>query len=160
MATVRSRVHRILRSCENYHPWQGQSTPGHRAFSLGPGEEPLGIYWQPGTEVSTSVLVTDQGLHVGANTVKLTIPYSEIHRLEAPPEKAAVRGFTVELKNGERIFLPIAGGGPRFFDAYEFMRFVQRTASDAARPTPASEAEPEPVGQRPEGKIDPTDQGS
>jgi hypothetical protein len=137
MVEVRSRVHRILKPMPNfrYLP-EGSAVPPEicAGLTLGPSEEALGIYVNDVyTSSREALLVTTENLYLHRDRSWLQVPYLSIERTIAPPSKSEVSGFTVLLRDGTEIWLPVRGvRNDRFYDAFEILRFIDRVKEDVA----------------------------
>jgi len=137
MVQVRSRVHRILKQMPNfrYLPEGSAAAPEICAgLTLGRSEEALGIYVNDvSTPSSEALLVTTENLYLHQDRSWLRVPYLSIERTIPPPSKSEVTGFTVLLRDGTKIWLPVRGvRNDRFYDAFEILRFIDRVKEDVA----------------------------
>jgi hypothetical protein len=62
--------------------------------------------------------------------VALLIPFHSISEAETPPTKVSVKKLTVLLQGGSAVELPFLGATERSFDAFEFLRFIDRVVAD------------------------------
>jgi hypothetical protein len=131
------RAHRILKSMRRFKVTLGATIPVYlKAVPLAPMETLIGVYENNLETISRCVAVTDHRLLVEDGDNWLDIVYEDITDVEIPvpseiTEESAV--LRIRLRNGKMAFVPIRGQNGRFYDIYEFARFVSRANEDALR---------------------------
>jgi hypothetical protein len=130
MTSVRSRVHRILRSMGNFYMLPGDvPTPDDLPFQA--GEIAIGAYLNNPPLLAGSIFVTDYSLIVPSpEGAWMRMPYDSIVKPLTPPEKLNVHDLCVLLRNGESACFPVTGGSGRCSDVFEFIRFLDRVLAD------------------------------
>jgi hypothetical protein len=101
---------------------------------LAQGEAPLGIYLNDQPSTKDAIVITTASLILGEEDGWRTVPYTSIARVLTPDSKTDVHGLHLALDDGKTIWLPVRGGTEKTFDAFEFLRFINRVLEDRAKP--------------------------
>jgi hypothetical protein len=116
--------------------FEGESPSLQIQTKLSEGERLLGVYENTPLSSFESIFVTDKGLCFEENGIWLRVDYSEINSVDLPLPENIDRSnslITIIKKDGSKTQVPIRGGRERFFDLYEFGRFLMRVAEDSKR---------------------------
>jgi len=128
-----SRAKRILTTFENYHDLSSENLEAKKLrglVSLDSDEKLIGIYQNNKDFSDNLILITTYGFHILFGAWQF-VKFDEIKRVEIPSRKVNVDGFYIELFNGSKVWLPVMGvKNNRFYDAFEFTRFIMRTIND------------------------------
>ena len=138
MVDVRSRMHRILKRMPKFREISERSDLSillATGLMLSASEEALGIYANDELSFSDAILFTTEGLYLHQNECWRRVLYSDIARPVLPSSKREVTGFSLLLRDGTELHLPVTGSKDgRFYDAFEVLRFVDRVKDDVASP--------------------------
>jgi len=138
------RAKRILAPMASFKaPFKNELPSYIQQAHLERDEQFVGVYANVLDTHSECVVVTDRRLLVERHGDWETVLFCEIISVEAP-EPTAIRrdtaALTIGLSDGALTVIPIRGGHGRFFDVYEFSRFVMRVRDDVKRNGPRMES--------------------
>jgi len=129
------RAKRILLRMTNFKDLLENALPDYTGqVTLSAGEKVIGVYENFVDTRTEAVLVTDLRLIVERHGEWEPVAYREIVCVGIPePAKVDADNtvLTMRLLNGNTFMVPIRGMHGRFYDLYEFCRFVQRVRDDA-----------------------------
>ncbi len=98
-----------------------------RTLPVSDDETLVGIYWNTSDELSTAVIVTDVGLHMGASDAPRFVAYSEIRSVGFKPEnKTTDDNIYLSLSDGSEALIVVSRGEGKFRDLCDFARFLMR----------------------------------
>ena len=129
-----SRAKRILNHFENYHDVSSDeelfTDNMLKKIHLSDDEKLIGIYRNGNDFTDKLIVVTTFGLHILDGELRF-LNYNDIKDAELPKTKKNVKGFFITLHGGTRLWLTVLGvKNGRFYDAFEFIRFINRVISD------------------------------
>lgn len=129
--TVWSRAYRSLRKLENFElikePQEVDDAP---VAILGDNETLIGVYRNPDKYGGGAVFFTDQGVYFGDGQWTC-VPYREIRKIEIPDAKSS-RSFSVQMRDGSRLEIPLRGGEGRLRDHFAAHSFFRNVMTDKA----------------------------
>jgi hypothetical protein len=137
IVSVASRAKRILSPITSFRANSGDSLlPTYVQTKLCKDETLVGVYFNHSSSSVESVAVTEKGICFEDKGNWVKVDYSEINSIVLPSPVGLERSDALIgiLKNdGIKISIPIRGGQDRFFDLYEFGRFLMRVSDDFKR---------------------------
>lgn len=86
----------------------------------------VGVYADPKLLRQQNVIVCEEGL-INSTDSRHVIPYSSIYEAYLDPQGLEPNTVVLVLLDGKIVRLPISGREGRFYDAFEFIRFIRRT---------------------------------
>ena len=123
-ARVLMLAHRILRKLEMYHILAGGDINIPDTITL-PGDTIIGIYSNPGLD--RKILVGSNAFYYQENTW-IVIQYRDIYdaKIESSETKHTANRLIFSLTDGSTQYMRVDGGGTKFRDIYQFLRFIRR----------------------------------
>ena len=135
-----SRAKRILKPMERFKAAFKDGLPAYSPRIPTSGDEELiGVYENRLGEIGACIAVTNLRLLVESDSQWKSVVYSQIGTIETPEPAAVDEGtaaLTVRLTAGTSEIVPIHGRHGRFFDLFEFSRFLARVREDANPESP------------------------
>jgi hypothetical protein len=102
------------------------------------------MYLNDESSLKEAIVIASSSLVVGEEGGWRKVSYASIAKVGTPESKTNVHGLHLALYAGDAIWLPVRGGTERTYDAFEFLRFLNRVLEDRAKPLerpPTSETE-------------------
>ena len=129
MIPVTSRIHRILKSMPRFKNSEAPETK-ELILKLNLKDDIHGIYFNDQDVDPRYILIGETGLHcVNESTVR-EISYATIASTILP-EKTGEKSLGIRFKNRSELNLIVSGvQHERFYDVFEFSRFVDRVVED------------------------------
>jgi hypothetical protein len=138
MSTIKTsifiRAHRILAKLDSYYDLSGDrklpaGMPSMPALSA--KERSIGYYINDPISFSSLLLFTSLAIYVYTGKQWDRVMLREIDHAIAPWSKDHVQGFALALRDGRKLWLPVAGNrAEKYFDAFEVLRYIDRVIAD------------------------------
>lgn len=132
--TPLSRAKRILKPMPHFKAVFKDGLPAYASrIPIHDDEQLIGIYENHSEDIHACIVVTNQRLLLESGGQWKSVVYAEIAAIETP-EPTGVQedrpGLRVRLTTGASEIVPIHGQQGRFFDLFEFSRFLARACED------------------------------
>src|SRR5258708_1290418 len=131
------RAMRILKPMPRFRAGFKNGLPSYASeIPLGPFKDLIGIYENSDSSKNRCVVVTEAGLLVEKDGTWEAHSYSEIDSVGFPLKTQLSQGnvgITIQKSNQSLTLIPIVGSQGKFFDVFEFGRFLMRVVEDQKR---------------------------
>jgi hypothetical protein len=130
-----SRAKRILKPMQRFKAAFKDGLPvNSHQIPISPDEELIGVYENEMGDIRDSVAITSHRILLEVSRQWKSVEFAEITSIETPEPAAVEKGdtaLTIRLTDGTLVIVPILGQHGKFFDIFEFSRFLARVREDA-----------------------------
>lgn len=143
--TPLSRAKRILKPMQYFKAAFKDGLPVYASrIPIHDNEELIGIYENHSEDIDACIVVTNRRVLLESGGQWKSVVYAQIAVIETP-EPTGVQedppGLRVRLTTGASEIVPVHGRHGRFFDLFEFSRFLARAREDVRRGLRGTELE-------------------